>query len=128
MLCPNMFLLQPLSVLVIILFLTAKSQDGGLVFSSSNNPVFPDQAIMMMSKRGTAQFRNRLYNKKPGRTWFINRLNKPQPHAPAVVPVWCQGHSVASKTIARARRTICPEPSKIEGQRRDNFGMSYGRG
>ena len=129
-----MFLLQPLSVLVLILFHTAtvqtdKSQDGRLVFSRSFlNPGLREQAMMMMTKRGLAEFPVRWYNGKPGRTWFTTRLNKPQPPAPTVVPAWCHGNREASKTIARARKLICPEPSKIEKPRNANFGISYGKG
>ena len=120
---PNMFLLQPLSVLVIILVHnaavhTAKSQDDRLIFSRSYNPVLREQAIMMMSKRGVGPYYIR---------W--SSLKKKYPHPPALLPtIWCL--TTFSKTIARARRHVCPEPGRIDEPRKypASFGISYGRG
>ena len=130
-----MLLLHPLSVLVITLFHnvtvpSAKPQNGKLTFSGSYHPGLPEEGIMM-SKRGVGHFPVRWYTGMPGRAWFRSRLHKPQPQAQAVVPDWCQGNRVVSKTIARARKHICPEePSKLVEPRkyRDIVGMSYGRG
>ena len=83
-----MFLLQPLSVLVLIICHDAaihstKHQDGFLGISRSHTPPLPEKGIMM-SKRGLIPpLSLRWY--KPGRTWILNRLNKTQPHAPAAV-------------------------------------------
>ena len=130
-----MHLLHPLSVLVTILSLnaaapTAKPHGGLQVFSRNFNPGLLEGGIMM-SKRGVGHFPVRWFNGTPGRAWFLNRLHKPQPQAQAVLPDWCQGNRVVSKTIARARRQICPEePSKLVEPRKylDIVGMSYGRG
>ena len=115
-----MFLLRPLSVLVILLSLTAavKTQDGRVVSSRSYNPRLREQAIMMMSKRGVGPYYIR---------W--SSLKKKYPHPPALLPtIWCL--TTFSKTIARARRQVCPEPGRIDEPRKypASFGISYGRG
>ena len=134
-----MLLLHPLSVLVLILSLnitapSAKPHGGLLVFSSIFNPGLLEEGIMK-SKRAVGHFPVRWFNGTPGRAWFLNRLHKSQPQAQpqaqVVVPDWCQGNRVVSKTIARARRQICPEePSNLGEPKkyRDIVGISYGRG
>ena len=91
---------------------------------------------MMMSKRGVGPFSVIWYTGQPGGTRIVNRLNKKQPQAPALVPsVWCQDNMIVSKVkfsknIAEERRQICPEPSRLDQQRKysGSFGISYGRG
>ena len=116
-----MFLLRPLSVLVILLSLTAEVHSvkppDGRVSSRRYYPRLREQAIMMMSKRGGSPFSVRWYLKK----------KHPQPPVP-LPSVWCL--TKFSKTIARARRHICPDPSRIDEPRKKpaSFGISYGRG
>ena len=138
-----MLLLQPLPLLVLLLSLIAavhsvQPQDGRMLstrFHSvqpqdvlstrSYNPRLRGQAIMMMSKRAVGPFSVRWYNGKPGRTLTVNSPKSP----PALLPpFWCL--STFSKTIARARRHICPQPGRLDEPKKypASFGISYGRG
>ena len=99
------------------------------MFSRSYNPGLPEEG-MMISKRVVGHFPVIWFTGTPGRARFLNRLQKPQPHQ-TVVPDWCQGNRVVSKTIARAKRQICPEdPSKLGEPRKyhDIVGIFYGKG
>ena len=128
--CPKMLLLQPLSVLVIILFHsatvnTAKSQDDKMVFSRSSYPSLQEQELL--SKRSI-----RWYNGRPGKTWFINRLSKLHPLAPALVPVWCQGNRIEQEQEQEQDSWQEPEPepelSTMVGPKGTKFRIFFGSG